>query len=72
MTQLQLNKVRSSLGVLIKTKREAKNLSKTRLAQLAGIHRNSLINAENGKNWLGMEQFVKIAEILEINLNFKN
>ncbi len=72
MTQPQLNKVRSSLGVLIKTKREAKSLSKARLAQLAGIHRNSLINAENGKHWLGMEQFVKIAEILEINLNFKN
>ena len=57
------------LGQQIKAARERARLSKTRLADLAGMSRNHLIDIEKGKPSISVDALFKLAECLDCSLD---
>ncbi len=57
--------IRRRLGSILRTKRTAKSLSQTALAQQVGLSRPTVAHIELGKQECGLEAFVRIARALD-------
>jgi transcriptional regulator with XRE-family HTH domain len=58
------------LGQVIKNKRLEKKATQKEIAQKIGLSRNYLSDIENGRYMPSVETLIKIASILELDLNF--
>lgn len=59
-----------SLGKRIRKARKDKGLSQIKLAKMIGISTNSLTRAENNRLNLGLESIIKIANALNVTMNY--
>ena len=60
----------SNLPKTIKKLRESKNLSQEKIARLAGVSNNTIVNIEAGKQLNPtIETLIKIAKALEVDVN---
>lgn len=59
-----------SLGKRIRKAREDNGLSQIELAKIIGIAPNSLTRAENNRLNLGLESIIKIANTLNVTMNY--
>lgn len=55
-----------TIGVLIKSKREVKGISKTKMAENCEVSRNTLLLIEQGKVYCTIEKLLVISDYLDI------
>lgn len=56
------------IGKVIKQARKNKNLKQSQLAEMVGMSEKHLSKIESGKNYLVLDNFLKIAEILDLSM----
>ena len=61
--------ITTELGDLIRELREARGISRNKLAERAGVSVSHLEKIETGLRGLGMNTFIKIMLVLDININ---
>lgn len=63
-----------SIGKAIKDRRMALDITRPKLAELAGVNRNTLYQLENGLSNPSLGVVMKVADVLgmELKLTFKN
>lgn len=72
VTKLLNNLDRQNVGNEIKKARKSKNLSQFQLAELTGIDEKQIYRIESGFTSPKLENFVKIASVLDLNIKFFN
>lgn len=61
---------RKLIGQVIKNKRIQGNITQLELSEKTGISRNYISDVENGRYVPSVETLIKLAKVLNINLNF--
>lgn len=64
-----MNHVIKELGQLISEERKKHNLTKVSLANLTGIHRNTISMIEKGQADFQLSKYLTIFKCLDINVN---
>ena len=70
MLKLFTNLDRKSIGNEIKKARKAHKLSQFELAEMIGIDEKQIYRIESGLSSPKLENFIKIADILSLNINY--
>jgi HTH-type transcriptional regulator/antitoxin HipB len=60
------------LAVVILTHRKAAGLSRTKLAEMAGVGKTVIYDIEKGKETVQLDTLLKILKVLNIKLEFKS
>lgn len=59
------------LSNLVKTQRQKKGLSRSKLSAMTGLHINTIVNVESGKSMPKFESVMKLCEALGVEIQFK-
>ncbi len=57
-------------GLKVKTLREHRNLTQSKLAEIVDVSDNTVSNIERGKNYPHINTIIAISEALDVSLNF--
>ncbi|HEY8390662.1 MAG TPA: helix-turn-helix transcriptional regulator [Clostridia bacterium] len=66
---MMIEKNKKYLGQIIRNKRKEKKFTQKYLAKQIGLSRNYLSDIENGRYMPSVETLIRIASILELDLN---
>lgn len=61
------NERRNNIAFFLKSKRVTNGISQKKLAFDCGLCEATIIRMEQGKYWLGLDQYIKICEVLKIS-----
>lgn len=67
--EVDASAAKKKLGQLIREAREDKNMTQQQLSQLLNIGRSQVASLETGRTWCGIEQFIKLIYLLELEIS---